>query len=108
MGLGIFSFKPFRRIPSTDRDMNLLQSHIADALRSMTDTPRFLQGLLIGTVPTLVSHGLGRAYVSYWLGNYDTSITVKPIATVDGKPVDRTKFLVLQASAPVTLDLQVF
>lgn len=47
-----------------------------------------------------LSHGLGRSYVSYFLGNYDTSVSVKPLASPD-----RSKYIVLQASAPVVVDL---
>jgi hypothetical protein len=108
VGLGMLSFKAFRRIPTTDRDLNLLQSHIADALRSMTDTPRLLQAVQLTAGDNLVSHGLGRNYVSWWAANCDTNATIKPVVVANGAPVDRSKFLGINASVPTTLDLLVF
>lgn len=108
--MGPVSVRPFRRIQTTDRDLNLLQSHIADAVRSIGDTPRWLQAVSLLAGPTIISHGLGRNWVSYWLGNYDTSVTVKPLVgiAVSGSIPDRSKYLVLQASAPVVADIFVF
>lgn len=110
MGLGLLSFRPFTKIPTTDRDMNLIQSHIADVFRSLAATPRFLQAVQLAAGANLISHGLGRNWVSYFLCNYDTSVTVKPLVgvAVSGSIPDRSKLLALQASAPVTVDLVVF
>lgn len=106
--MGLLSFKPFRKIPTTDRDTNLIQSHIADSFASLNATPRVLLGQVLLAGANLVSHGLGRNYVSWWAANYDTSVTLKPVATFNGNPVDRTKYLAIQASGPVTADLLVF
>ena len=103
------SVTPFRRIPSTDRDLNLVQAHLADVIRSIGDRPRLLQGVQLLSGVNLVSHGLGANYVSYWLGNYDTSVDIKPVFNDGaGNPIDRRKFVGLQATAPVTVDVLVF
>lgn len=106
--MGLLSFKPFRKIPTTDRDLNLIQSHIADSFSSLNTTPRVLLAVALVAGVNLVSHGLGRNYVTWWPANYDTSVTLKPVATFNGNPVDRSKYFAIQASGNVTADFLVF
>lgn len=102
----VVALKPLRRVPTSDRELNLIQSHIADVIRSLDGSHNLLQAVQLNAGPNLVSHGLGRAYVSWWPANYDTSILLRPLTDAAHNP-DRTKWVCIQASAPATVDIVV-
>lgn len=98
---------PFKRIHSTNQEIQLLQSALADTLQSITSHP-LLGGQLIPGVPVkaganTISHGLGRNYVSWAWMNPNAFMSL-----AYGKSPDPSKFLVVNASVPGVVDIYVF
>lgn len=102
----IVRLKPLRRIPTDDRNLNLIQSHISDVIRSLDGSHNLVPSVQLKTGINLVSHGLGRNYVSWWPAQHDESVILKPLNDSVSNP-DRSKYVAIQASAPTTVDIVV-
>jgi hypothetical protein len=94
----------FQRIQTSDTELNLLQNRIAETFDSITSNP-LLGGNFLSQVPlvagsNLVSHGLGRNYVSWLSGNASA-----PVSLSSGKSPDPKTFLNLIADAPCSVDV---
>jgi hypothetical protein len=128
--------KPFRRIQTTDKDLNLIQDYLQDIFKSLNANPwlfgKPISRVALGAGTNLVQHGLGRNFVSCFMG---IPSTVTPgtfgsdIGTFGSNPApfgtpgetfsgasfalsqtqpDRSNYVAVVASAPVVVDLFVF
>lgn len=98
---------PFQGIQTQDQAIQLLQGYIARTLNSLTSNP-LLDGQLLRQVPlnagaNLVSHGLGRNYIS-WAPMNASALVILAF----GKSPDPTKYISVTVSASCTCDIYVF
>lgn len=128
--------KPFRRIQTSDKDLNLIQDYLQDIFKALNANPwLFGQPLTQRTlVPgvNLVNHGLGRPFVSCFHGipasttpgTFGSDIGTfgsnpAPFGTpgetlggvslaVSATQPDRTKYVALISTIACTVDLFVF
>ena len=98
---------PLVQVP--DQGQNRFNSSVKTSVDQLSKIPflngNFLQSIVLSTGQNTVNHGLGRAYISYFLGK--TNAQVVPYDTTPSS-MDKTQSLQLTASAPVTIDLWVF
>jgi len=96
--------KPFRRIQTTDRDLNLLQDHIKDVFDSIAAgalvDARFLSGVALSSGTNLVGHGLGKRYSSWGWMRPSAAVTLYETASPDA-----TRLIALVASTACVVDL---
>ncbi len=100
------TFKPFRKVVTTNKDLNLIQDNLLQTLDSLAKNP-LLGGKLLSQVAlksgsNTLNHGLGRNYVSWAVFRPTAAMTLYETASPDP-----SKFLVLVASAPGAADLLV-
>jgi len=98
--------KPFRKIQTSDRDLNLVQEIIKQTFDSILRNP-LLDGVVLKSVAlasgsNTIGHGLGRNYVSWALFRPSAVLTLYETASPDP-----SQFLVLVASATAVVDLLV-
>ncbi|HZU84170.1 MAG TPA: hypothetical protein VE987_14675 [Polyangiaceae bacterium] len=98
--------KRFRKVQLTDRGAQLLQESVKASLDSVTGHP-LLNSKIIAQVPlaigsNLVSHGLGRAYLSWFAGNLSG-----PARLSYGVSPDKTTIVNVVSDANVSADLLV-
>lgn len=94
----------FKQVQVADPEMNRLQDRLSDTLDSITGNP-LLSGNLLAQVPlvagsNLVSHGLGRRYISWLSGNASG-----PVSLSAGKSPDPLMFINVIADAPCNADI---
>ena len=97
-------FKPFRKVHTTDQDLNRIQDNLKETFDAIASNP-LLGGQLLSQVPLVagannVHHGLGR--------NYRTWLWMRPTAALtlyETASVDPTRLLSIVASAPGSVDL---
>lgn len=98
---------PFRKLPTTDKALGLVQDNIKATLDAVLTCPllsgAWMSAITLAAGSNTVGHPLGRAYRSYLLGPLSAAVTVYQSASPD-----RTRFLVLVASAPVVLDVFIY
>lgn len=99
--------KPFRRLQTSDRDLNLLQDHLKETLDSILACPLLdaqrLSAVSLASGTNTVGHGLGRRYVSWGWLRPSAAATLYEVPSPDP-----TKFIAIVASAPLVVDLLVF
>lgn len=99
--------KQFSPIKTTDDDLNRIQDNIREPLNTLIKNPlnsaKWMAKVSLAAGTNLVSHGLGRAYLSFWTGNHSSTATV-----IAGTSPDATKYLALVSSAPCVADVFVF
>ncbi len=100
------ALRPFRRIQTSDKELNQVQDHLRGSLDPLMQAP-FAQARLLKAVPlaagtNTVSHGLGRPYLSVFPGIPSAASTL----TLAASP-DASKVLSVVASAPCIVDLAV-
>ena len=100
------ALRRFRGIQTNNRDLQLVQQQISETLDAVVDNPTNSAALIskvnITAGSNLISHGLGRAYLSFFVGRLSAATTI-----IEGTSPDRTKFLVVSATAPCTCDFLV-
>lgn len=94
----------FQRIQTSNEELNLLQNRIAESFDAMTSCQllggNLLQQVSLKTGSNLISHGLGRNYISFLQGNSSA-----PVNLSYGASPDRSKYINIVASAPCSVDL---
>jgi hypothetical protein len=103
----LITFPNFRRVQSTDKDLNLVQDQLGKAFALLAGNP-FIAGHFLPQVPlvqgqNLISHSLGRAYISWGPLRPSAALHVYEIPSPDA-----TKYVNLVASGPGTQDIYVF
>lgn len=98
--------KRFRKVQTSDRDLNLVQDNVKASLDSLATIPllggKLLSQCTLATGSNNVPHGLGRNYVSALCG-----LPSAGSLTTATSP-DRSKWITVIASAPCTADLFVW
>lgn len=98
--------KPFRKVQTTDKDLNMLQENIKEFLDALIKNPllsaNVLRAVPLASGTNQVQHGLGRNYQSVFVGMSSTT----PTLTI-GTSADPTKFVAVTASAPCAVDMLV-
>lgn len=94
----------FQRIQTNNEELQLMQNRLAETLDSLTSIV-LLDGRLAQQVPlapgsNLISHGLGRNYVSFLSGNYSA-----PARLSVGAVSDPTKYINIISDAACNADL---
>ena len=91
--------------PETDN----LQDNVFEWTQSVINHPllkgRLIEGIEVTTATKTVEHKLGRSIVGWFIVNKNANADVWDAGTTD---TDSTKFLVLDSTATVTIDLWVF
>ncbi len=99
--------KPFRKVQTTDKDLNLVQDSIKEFLDALLKNPllgaNVVRGIQLATGDNLVAHGLGRNWVSAFLSLPSAGATLSLTAT----QTDRSQWVNVTASAPCAADLLV-
>lgn len=88
--------------PATARAMDGMDQALRGAVSGIASA-RQLKAVAVGTTDTPVAHGLGRPFTA-WLVVRRTA-AAQPF---EGTQTDTSKFLVLQSSSAVTVDLLVW
>lgn len=95
--------------PTGDPKLDTFQQETRDAVRRLEDNNALdfvdLEAVVIGTAATLVSHRLGRRVVGWHLTDIRGDARVWRDTTSTADP---EQFLVLKASAAVTINLRIF
>lgn len=100
-----------RRILPRDPELHALEQNVCDAIAPLlkqSDLPRvFLKGVILaaGGTANTINHGLGKALQGYRVVLKDSNASIWDGQAANSFP-DRT--LVLYASAPCTVSLEVF
>lgn len=98
--------KPFRKIATTDTDMNRLQENLKEFLDALLKNPllgaNVLRAVPLTTGTQQVHHGLGRNYQSVFFGAPSAACSFSL-----GASVDPTQFVAVTASAPCSVDMLV-
>lgn len=111
------AISPFRKIQTTDKELNLLQDHIKETFDAITRNP-WLSGKQIKQVAFAVGdnkvmHGLGRNYVGCYVaiptstafsGTFGSGIGLFVEPTQDNP----AQWIVINAIQPCVADLWVF
>lgn len=101
------AIKRFRKVKTSTPELGEVQDNIADSLNPVLALPlsssKFLPQQSFVSGPNLVSHGLGRKYLSCFFGPPSSSCSF----TLSPSP-DPSKFVNVVASAPCSVDLLVF
>lgn len=98
--------RAFQPVKSTDEEITLLQNRIKETFDWITSNP-FVAGKLIPGVSlqagsNLVSHGLGRGYISFFMGQPS-----QPVRLSTGQSPDRSTYVNVIADTACTVDLLV-
>jgi hypothetical protein len=100
--------RKFRRTTPRDESDRVLQDNIADALAPLTDVPLldyvWRRDVTLASGSNQVPHGLGRAWRGCIVTRQNAAAT---ISQPDTQPL-RERFLTLQATANVVVDLYLF
>ena len=93
----------------TSRDLQLMQTNLSRALDPITSQATnggvLIKGVsLLAASTTLVAHGLGQRYTTWWPCGLQANATVYEDTT---STADRSQFLPLKTSANVTCDIRV-
>ena len=98
--------KPFRKVQSTDKDLNLLQDNVKEFLDALIKNPllsaNVLRGVALSTGSNIVHHGLGRNYQSVF-----AAVTSAVASLSLGTSPDPTQYIAVTASAPCSVDMLV-
>jgi hypothetical protein len=98
--------KRFRPIPTANRDLQLVQSSLKEVVDSIQIGPlancAFIPRVSLVAGANLVSHGLGRAYLSFFVARPTAAATLTEVVGVDS-----TKYISLTSSVAVIIDLLV-
>lgn len=94
----------FKQVQVADPEMNRLQDRLSETLDSVTSNP-LLAGNLLSQVSlvagsNLVSHGLGRRYITWLSGNASS-----PLSLSAGKSPDPLVFINVISDAPGSADI---
>ena len=92
--------KPFRKIQTTDKDMNLLQDQLKEILDALLKNPiagsNTVPSVKLAAGDNLVPHGLGRNWVSCFAA-LPSAVASLSLSAVQK---DRTQWVNVTASAP--------
>jgi hypothetical protein len=106
--------RPFRRVQTADRNLNLIQDYLSDIVQALNVNP-FIFGkpiyqVALVTGDNFVSHGLGRNWVACFVSIPSTAplfgggLFLEP----NSLQADRSQFVVINAAGACTVDLYVF
>lgn len=99
---------PFQRVQTKDRELNQLQSNLANALNYPLTNPLLfgaqIRDIALKTGSNTINHGLGRKLQGWILIGINAAITLYDMQLVN--PSDQT--LILVASGPAIANLYVF
>ena len=103
----MITFPQFKRVQATDKSLNLVQDQLQKAFSLLSNNP-FIAGHFLPQVPlvqgqNLISHSLGRAYISWGPLRPSAALHVYEITSPDP-----TKYVNLVSSGPGTQDIYVF
>ncbi len=105
------AIRPFRTVQTPDRVLNLIQDSLGETLDSITRNVvlngQFIKQAAFVAGANTVSHGLGRNYLSFFLGGFTNKNNLAAASIYATLSPDPTKWIVLNASAPCTCDLLV-
>jgi hypothetical protein len=101
------ALKQFSPIKTTDQDLNLIQEAIREPLNTLIKNPlngvKWMANISLKAGNNLVVHGLGRNYLSFWIGNQTAASSITA-----GTSPDPSKYLMLGATASCKADIFVF
>lgn len=97
----------FQRIQTDNEELQLMQNRLAESLDSLTAIP-MLDGVFRKQVPltpgsNIISHGLGRNYVSFFSGNFS-----RPSRLSVGASPDASKYINIISTDPCSADLWLY
>lgn len=103
------SIKSFKKINTSLRELDKVQSNISDYVQPLTNNP-MLDGLIltevdVSTSSTIVNHGLGRDIRGWFIVNKDSNINVWAVSSEQSFPGTQ---LVLTASGTGIVSIYVF
>lgn len=98
----------FKKVYSSDFEVNKLQSNAEEVLNALTTSP-FVNGIFvtatIGTGDTVIQHKLQRDYQGWVVTDIDASSTIYRSPTVNN---NKNRQLILIASATANVTLYIF
>ena len=104
---------PFVKIDSQTPDLNTVQKHV-ELYTQQINKSTFLNAKIISNVSliagdNLIAHQLGDNYTSCTTGipTTNTNSFIYQKSTYQNQTVDRSKYICLNASIPITLDIWV-
>lgn len=99
--------QPFRKIASASDDLNQVQDNVKAAVDELRRNPildwNLIRGEALKAGTNLVGHGLGRPFISCFIGIPSTAVTLSR-----GTSPDTSKYIAIVASGPCTVDLYFF
>jgi hypothetical protein len=100
--------KPFRRINTSDRVLETIQSNTGDAISSIHSAPelngRYVDATVAATVDNIIKHSLGKPYQYFEVMSRDANVTVWLSPTVNNAK-DQQIILKANAAAHITIRL---
>lgn len=101
--------KSFRKVVGQDRELNQVQSNVAQAVSEFIKSPlldgRLIEDLSLTTSSTRIEHKLGRVPRGYLIVKRNANAQVYDTLSSEGSP---ELFLPLTASGNVTVSLWIF
>ena len=98
--------KQFEVVNTQDYTIKRLQDNIAKAVNPLLRAPitygLLLQGVSLAAGDNLVATGLGRSYISFFVGNMNAAVSIYAKTSPDN-----TKYLNLNSSVACTVDIWV-
>lgn len=100
---------PFQRYQSTDRDLNQVQSNLANALNPILGNPLLfgftLTGISLASGSNTINHGLGRTLQGWFLTGINAGVTIYDQQASNTKA---STTLILHSSGPATVNIYVY
>ena len=98
----------FKKVYSTDFEVNKLQSNSEEVFNALTTSP-FISGIFVtvtvNTTDTYIEHKLQRDYSGWTITDIDANAVVYRSPTANNS---RSRVLILRASTPTTVTLYIF
>jgi hypothetical protein len=105
------NIRTFKHVASADPVLRQVQDSLRETFRPIT-SGLVTNGVVIGNVVLAVgnnqiSHGLGRAYTSYYLGRQRPMLAFAHITEIVSTNINTSVFLVLNSTAACAIDILV-
>ena len=105
------NIRTFKQIPSADAVLRQVQDSLRETFHPIT-SGLVTNGVIIGNITLAVgnnqiSHGLGRAYTSFFLGRQRPVLAASTISEVVSSNINTSVFLILNSTAQCAVDILV-